>query len=150
MRTGAAVASSSSSSFIWSLFIPVCRTSRKRYLQFLNRGIFLIFSYRYSTLLHLPPLRFCCVRGCWDRTQDCLRFQHRQPDAPNHSARSHPHSARSHPHSARSHPLSARFHPLYAISKLFLEVSRVSTFSICTAYELVPTPNFCLCLPVCD
>ncbi len=25
----------------------------------------------YSTLLHLPPLRFHCVRGCWDRTQDC-------------------------------------------------------------------------------
>jgi hypothetical protein len=21
-----------------------------------------------STLLHLPPLRFHCVRGCWDRT----------------------------------------------------------------------------------
>ncbi len=28
----------------------------------------------YSTLLHLPPLRFHCVDGCWDRTQylyDC-------------------------------------------------------------------------------
>ena len=23
----------------------------------------------YSTLLHLPPLRFYCVGGCWDRTQ---------------------------------------------------------------------------------
>ncbi len=76
-----------------------------------------------------------------------LRFQHRHADRrANHSARSHPHSARSHPHSARSHPLSARSHPLsarshplsarshplHAISKLFLEVSRVSTFSICT------------------
>ncbi len=25
----------------------------------------------YSTLLHLPPLRFHCNDGCWDRTQDC-------------------------------------------------------------------------------
>ncbi len=26
----------------------------------------------YSTLLHLPPLRFHCVGGCWDRSsQDC-------------------------------------------------------------------------------
>ncbi len=24
----------------------------------------------YSTLLHLPPLRFHCVGGCWNRTQD--------------------------------------------------------------------------------
>ncbi len=24
----------------------------------------------YSTLLHLPPLRFHCADGCWDRTQD--------------------------------------------------------------------------------
>jgi hypothetical protein len=33
----------------------------------------LIFSFyvRYSTLLHLPLLRFHCVGGCWDRTQEC-------------------------------------------------------------------------------
>ncbi len=31
-----------------------------------NRGDVL-----YSTLLHLPPFRFNCVGGCWDRTQDC-------------------------------------------------------------------------------
>jgi len=24
----------------------------------------------FSTLFHLPPLRFSCVGGCWDRTQD--------------------------------------------------------------------------------
>ncbi len=23
---------------------------------------------------HLPPLRFHCVGGCWDRTQDCCDF----------------------------------------------------------------------------
>jgi hypothetical protein len=26
----------------------------------------------YSTLLLLPPLRFLCVGGCWDLTQDYL------------------------------------------------------------------------------
>jgi hypothetical protein len=30
---------------------------------------FLFFYLRYSTLLHLPPLRFHRVGGCWDRTQ---------------------------------------------------------------------------------
>jgi hypothetical protein len=28
----------------------------------------------YLTLLHLPPLRLHCVRGCWDQTQDCCFF----------------------------------------------------------------------------
>ncbi len=35
---------------------------------------FLFFYVRYSTLLHLPPLRFHCVGGCSDRTQDCCDF----------------------------------------------------------------------------
>ncbi len=40
--------------------------------QNMDRGICWIFFYvLYSTLLHLPPLRFHCVRGCWNRTQDC-------------------------------------------------------------------------------
>ncbi len=37
-----------------------------------QRGIFLDFFFfcvRYSRQLHLPPLRFHCVGGCWDRTQ---------------------------------------------------------------------------------
>jgi hypothetical protein len=54
------------------------KTSRGSYLdkelsifvKIFNRGIF----FRYSTLLHLPPLRFHCVGGCWDRTQDCYDF----------------------------------------------------------------------------
>ncbi len=33
-------------------------------------GGILIFFVLYSTLLHLPPLRFHCADGCWDRTQD--------------------------------------------------------------------------------
>jgi hypothetical protein len=32
---------------------------------------FFSFYIGYSTLLHLPPLRFHCVGRCWDRTQDC-------------------------------------------------------------------------------
>jgi hypothetical protein len=36
------------------------------------KGDFLAFFYvHYSTLLNLPPLRFHCAGGCWDRTQDC-------------------------------------------------------------------------------
>jgi len=31
----------------------------------------------YATLLHLPPLRFQCVGGCWDRTQDCTCLHYR-------------------------------------------------------------------------
>ncbi len=32
------------------------------------------FNVLYSTLLHLPPLKFHCVGGYWDRTQDCCDF----------------------------------------------------------------------------
>ncbi len=37
------------------------------------RVLFTIFGYFlcYSTVFHLPPLRFHCVGWCWDRTQDC-------------------------------------------------------------------------------
>ncbi len=49
---------------------------------------FVIFL-RYPTLLHLPPLRFHHVGGCWDRTQDSCDYgigcQTLQP-----LARSHP------------------------------------------------------------
>jgi hypothetical protein len=38
---------------------------------FLLQGDFLDFYVLYLTLLHLPPLRFRCVGGHWDRTQDC-------------------------------------------------------------------------------
>ncbi len=37
-------------------------------------GIRWIFKVLYLTLLYLPPLRFHCVGGCWDRTQDCCDF----------------------------------------------------------------------------
>jgi hypothetical protein len=38
------------------------------------RGFLWIFYVLYSTMLHLPPLRFNCVGDCWDRTQDCCDF----------------------------------------------------------------------------
>ncbi len=37
-------------------------------------GFFWIFDVRYSTLLHLPPLRFHCVGGGCHRTQDYCDF----------------------------------------------------------------------------
>ncbi len=48
-----------------------------------SRGFFWIFSFYvwYSTLLHLPPLRFHCVRGCWNRTPGQLRLRHWLSDA---------------------------------------------------------------------
>jgi hypothetical protein len=40
-------------------------------VHFFNEINWIFFVYlRYSTLLHLPPLRFHCVGGCWYRTQD--------------------------------------------------------------------------------
>jgi hypothetical protein len=44
--------------------------------------VILIFYVFYSTLLHLPPLRFHCVEGCWDRNRPrLLRLWHWQSDA---------------------------------------------------------------------
>jgi hypothetical protein len=46
-------------------------------LMLRKRGIFMMFSFYvlgYTTLLNLPTLRFRCVGGCWDRTQDCCDF----------------------------------------------------------------------------
>jgi hypothetical protein len=41
-------------------------------------NIFLLFLYNffvlYSALLHLPPLRFNCADGCWDRTYNCCNW----------------------------------------------------------------------------
>ncbi len=43
-----------------------------------NRGIFFEFFKMYSvhnsTLLHPSTIRFECVGGCWDRTQDCCDY----------------------------------------------------------------------------
>ncbi len=39
-----------------------------------NGGFFLILKILFSTLFHLLPLRFRCVGGCRDWTQDCCDF----------------------------------------------------------------------------
>ncbi len=67
----------------WLHFFPLlfycCRSRNPRYeirnrrWKKSTRGFF-SFYVLYSTLLHLPPLRFHCVRGCWGRTQDCCDF----------------------------------------------------------------------------
>ncbi len=84
-------------------------------LKVKQRIFFFFLHVLYSTLLNLPPLRFHCVGGCWDRTQDWCDLWHWQSEqtarSHSHMARSHPHSARSHPHLARSHPHSARARP---------------------------------------
>jgi hypothetical protein len=49
--------------------------SRFPHRFYISKGGFLkIFSVLYSTLLQIPPLRFHCVRGYWDRTQDSCDF----------------------------------------------------------------------------
>ncbi len=92
---------------------------------FFVTGIFWTFLCNLFKLLHLPPLTFHCVGGCWDRTQTVATLAlavrrssysarshpHSAIDLIHHSARSHPNSARSYPHSARSHPHSAGSHP---------------------------------------
>ncbi len=50
-----------------------CPFSSNVYILYTKRGIFSLYV-RYSTMLHLPPFRFHCVGGCWDRTQDCCDF----------------------------------------------------------------------------
>ncbi len=59
------------------------RGSRPIYSKFIGTVL-------YSTLLHLPPLRFHCVGGWRNRTQDICAFGIWLSDALNHSARSHP------------------------------------------------------------
>ncbi len=46
------------------------RNTQPYYLFF--QGIYIVkdFFVLYSTPFHLPPLRFHCVGGCWDLTQD--------------------------------------------------------------------------------
>jgi hypothetical protein len=60
-------------------------TVAQKVIIFFYGGFFGIFTFyvRYSTLRHLPPLRFHCVGGCWDRTQGSC-------DHGIGSARSHP------------------------------------------------------------
>ncbi len=48
----------------------ILKTSHYYKGDFLGGIFYLVLNVLYSTLLHLPPLRFHCADGWWDRTQD--------------------------------------------------------------------------------
>jgi hypothetical protein len=50
------------------LSLPLVSTSF--FIYIFGGFIFYFFPVLYSALLHLPPLRFHCADGCWDRIQD--------------------------------------------------------------------------------
>jgi hypothetical protein len=53
------------------------RKQMKRSVLRKPRGDFLdffLFVYDIQNCPHLPPLRFHCVGGCWDRTQDSCDY----------------------------------------------------------------------------
>ncbi len=53
------------------------------FFNFIFWADFFFLFVQYSALLHLPPLRFHCADGCWDRTQDrcnlCIGSQTLKP-----------------------------------------------------------------------
>jgi hypothetical protein len=56
------------------ILFPLSRrgnTGRAFFFIIIFLGFFFIL---YSALLRLPPLRFPCADGCWDRTQDCCNW----------------------------------------------------------------------------
>ncbi len=63
-------------SFEWKLIgkkkLLALRASLKGHWRFsaIVFHVQIFFSVYYSALLHLPPLRFHCADGCWDRTHD--------------------------------------------------------------------------------
>jgi hypothetical protein len=61
---------------------PCVRLTQMKKTRVKQGDFFDFFMYvHYSTLLHLPPLRFPCDGGCWDRTQDSFRLRHWRSDA---------------------------------------------------------------------
>jgi hypothetical protein len=55
---------------IWRTYLLKLRIEEPSHGNLDRGGIFFYF----STLFHLPPLRFHYAGGCWDRTQDCCDF----------------------------------------------------------------------------
>ncbi len=61
---------------------PRCQRGRRNNLEregpglqfFFSGGFFGFLYVLYSTLFHLPLLRFHCVGGCWDQSQDSCDF----------------------------------------------------------------------------
>jgi hypothetical protein len=56
--------------YVMESFLGELIKREKKIFQYFWGGFFLFFSVQYSALLHLPPHRFHCADGCWDRTQD--------------------------------------------------------------------------------
>jgi hypothetical protein len=54
----------------WGSLVYVLKQLQTVFSKYFFGGFFLFCSVQYSALLHLPPLRFHCADGCWDRTQD--------------------------------------------------------------------------------
>ncbi len=72
-------------------FVLIWTGSRDRMSKYLTGRFFgIFFPYvLYSKLLHLPPLIFHCVGGCWDRTQGTVATSALAVRSSNHSTRSH-------------------------------------------------------------
>ncbi len=62
--------------FVFKQIITMSECFTRHFDKRATEGGFLNFSFYalYSTLLHLPPVRFRCVGRFWDRTQDCCDF----------------------------------------------------------------------------
>jgi len=64
-------------------FFFITRHNTSSVLQYIKGDFVGIFKYlilNNSILLHLPPLRFHCLEGCWYWTQDSCEFWHWQSD----------------------------------------------------------------------
>ncbi len=55
-------------------FRHLCELVLRHQMQVSNYFVNSFYSVLYSILHHLPSLRFHCVGGCWDRTQDGCDF----------------------------------------------------------------------------
>ncbi len=96
--------------------VPCGYSSIDIWIFFWGGGIF-----SYSTLLHLPPLRFHCSDGCWDRTQDRLQLVHWQ----------------SHALTTRSNPLNLSLPSyLYSYVKLFFHNIFLNSLTFLSPVEL--------------
>ncbi len=109
----------------------------------INRGILLdFFICTYSTLLHLPPLRFHCVGGCWGSNPELLWLKRC-----NHSARyNQPPSIRAILKVGCAGFFTSKFSHFETI---WSEIDReyLLYFFICTHSELLHLPL--LLIPLC-
>ncbi len=85
-------------SHLWPLLGHPQQMTLEKVCAKANRGFIFYFYVLFSTMHHLPPIRFHCFGGCWDRNPGLLRLwycysQTLWPlgiDHIHNSARSHP------------------------------------------------------------